>query len=123
MLQQHQPEDFVIATGEQHTVREFVELAGREIGFDIRWQGEGADEKGYDVNTGRCLVEIDPRYLRAAEVPTLLGDPSKARQRLGWSPKTSFVALVSEMMREDLAAARRDELVKRHGFKHYNHNE
>lgn len=123
MLQRDQPEDFVIATGEQHTVREFVELAGKEVGFDIRWQGEGVDERGYDVNTGRCLVEIDPRYLRAAEVPTLLGDSSKARQSLGWSPKTSFATLVSEMMREDLAAARRDELVERHGFKHYRHSE
>jgi GDPmannose 4,6-dehydratase len=123
MLQQGAPEDFVIATGEQHTVREFVTLAAREIGIDLRWQGDGVDEKGYDINTGRCLVEVDPRYFRPAEVETLLGDATKARKKLGWTPRTSFQSLVSEMMVEDLAAARRDELVKKHGFKHYNHNE
>ena len=123
MLQQDRPEDFVIATGEQHTVREFVELAAKEIGIDMRWQGEGADAKGYDIGTGKCLVEVDRRYFRPAEVETLLGDASKAKKKLGWTPKTSFKALVSEMMREDLASARRDELVKQHGFKHYNYNE
>jgi GDPmannose 4,6-dehydratase len=123
MLQQEQPEDFVIATGEQHTVREFVELAAKEIGIDLRWQGDGVDEKGYDINTGRCLVEIDPRYFRPAEVESLLGDATKAKTKLGWTPKTSFSSLVSEMMREDLASARRDELVKQHGFKQYNHHE
>jgi GDPmannose 4,6-dehydratase len=123
MLQQDKPEDFVIATGEQHTVREFVEIAAKEIGIDMRWQGDGVDEKGYDIGTGKCLVEVDPRYFRPAEVETLLGDASKAKQRLGWTPKTSFKSLVTEMMREDLASARRDELVKQHGFKHYNHNE
>jgi len=123
MLQQDKPEDFVIATGEQHTVREFVELAAGEIGIDIRWQGDGPDEKGYDIGTGKCLVEIDARYFRPAEVETLLGDASKAKQKLGWTPKTPFKPLVAEMMSEDLASARRDELVKQHGFKHYNHNE
>jgi GDPmannose 4,6-dehydratase len=123
MLQQDKPEDFVIATGEQHSVREFVELAAKEIGIDIRWQGEGANEKGYDAGTGKCLVEIDPRYFRPAEVESLLGDASRAKKKLGWTPKTSFKTLVTEMMREDLAAARRDELVKQHGFKHYNYNE
>ncbi len=123
MLQQDKPEDFVIATGEQHTVREFVELAAKEIGIDMRWQGDGVDEKGYDIGTGKCLVEVDPRYFRPAEVETLLGDASKAKQRLGWTPKTSFKSLVTEMMREDLTSARRDELVKQHGFRHYNHNE
>ncbi len=123
MLQQDKPEDFVIATGEQHTVREFVELAAKEIGIDMRWQGDGVDEKGYDIGTGKCLVEVDPRYFRPAEVETLLGDASKAKQRLGWTPKTSFKSLVAEMMREDLTSARRDELVKQHGFRHYNHNE
>jgi GDPmannose 4,6-dehydratase len=123
MLQQESPEDFVIATGEQHTVREFVELAAKELGIDMRWQGEGPDEKGYDIGTGKCLVEVDPRYFRPAEVETLLGDASKARKKLGWTPKTSFKDLVSEMAREDLASARRDELVKQHGFKHYNYNE
>jgi GDPmannose 4,6-dehydratase len=81
------------------------------------------DEKGYDIKTGKCLVEVDPRYFRQAEVETLLGDASKAKEQLGWTPKTSFKSLVSEMMREDLASARRDELVKEHGFKHYNYNE
>ena len=116
MLQQESAEDFVIATGEQHTVREFVDLAAKELGIDMRWQGEGADEKGYDIGTGRCLVEVDLRYFRPAEVETLLGDASKARKKLGWTPKTSFKELVSEMAREDLASARRDELVKHHGF-------
>jgi GDPmannose 4,6-dehydratase len=123
MLQQDTPEDFVIATGEQHTVREFVELAAKEIGVDMRWQGDGVDEKGYDIGTGKCLVEVDPRYFRPAEVETLLGDATKAKKKLGWTPKTSFKALVTEMMREDLASARRDDLVKQHGFKHYNHHE
>ena len=98
-------------------------LAAKEIGIDVRWQGDGVDEKGYDVGTGKCLVEVDPRYFRPAEVETLLGDASKAKQKLGWTPKTSFKSLVTEMMREDLASARRDELVKAHGFKHYNYNE
>jgi len=123
MLQQDKPEDFVIASGEQHTVREFVELAAKELGIDMRWQGEGVDEKGYDIGTGKCLVEVDPRYFRPAEVETLLGDASKARKKLGWTPKTSFKELVAEMAREDLASARRDELVKQHGFKHYDYNE
>jgi GDPmannose 4,6-dehydratase len=123
MLQQDKPEDYVIATGEQHTVREFVELAAHEIGIDMRWQGDGVNEKGYDIGTGKCLVEVDPRYFRPAEVETLLGDASKAKRKLGWTPKTSFKELVTEMMREDLASARRDELVKQHGFKHYNYNE
>ena len=123
MLQQDQPEDFVIATGEQHTVREFVELAAREVDIDLRWQGEGVDEKGYDIGTGKCVVEVDPRYFRPAEVESLLGNATKARTKLGWSPKISFRTLVTEMMVEDLAAARRDQLVKKHGFKHYNYNE
>lgn len=123
MLQQETPEDFVIATGEQHSVREFVELAGKEIGIDIRWEGKDADEKGYDVATGKCIVAVDPRYFRPAEVETLLGDPTKAKEKLGWVPKTSFQELVSEMMREDLKEAQRDELVKQHGFKYFNYHE
>ena len=123
MLQQPEPDDFVIATGEQHSVREFVTLAAREVGIDLRWQGEGVDEKGYDIQTGRSVVEVDPRYFRPAEVETLLGDASKAKNKLGWAPKTSFQSLVTEMMVEDIAAAQRDELVKQHGFKHYNHHE
>ena len=123
MLQQDAPEDFVIATGKQHSVREFVELAAKEAGIKVRWEGSGVDEKGYDAATGKCIVEVDPRYFRPAEVETLLGDPSKAREKLGWTPKTSFAELVEEMMREDLKSAQRDELVKLHGFKYFNYNE
>ena len=123
MLQQETPEDFVIATGEQHSVREFVELAAREIGIEIRWEGKDVEEKGYDVATGQCIVAVDPRYFRPSEVETLLGDPSKAKNSLGWVPRTSFQELVSEMMREDMKEAQRDELVKKHGFKYFNHHE
>jgi GDPmannose 4,6-dehydratase len=123
MLQQESPEDFVIATGEQHSVREFVELAAREIDIEIRWVGEGVDEKGYDVHSGKCIVQVDPRYFRPAEVETLLGDAGKAKKKLGWSPKITFNELVSEMMREDMQTARRDELSRKHGFKYFNYHE
>ena len=123
MLQQDVPEDYVIATGEQQSVREFLEVAAKEVNIAIRWEGEGVNEKGYDRATGQCIVEVDPRYFRPAEVETLLGDPAKAYRQLGWSPKTSFAELVTEMMREDLKVAQRDELVKQHGFKHFNYNE
>jgi GDPmannose 4,6-dehydratase len=123
MLQQDEPEDYVIATGEQHSVREFLEVAAKEVDIVIRWEGEGVDEKGYEAATGRCIVEVDPRYFRPAEVETLLGDPSKAYRKLGWSPTTSFIDLVTEMMREDMKTAQRDELVKQHGFQHFNYNE
>ncbi|MGM4961953.1 GDP-mannose 4,6-dehydratase [Tardiphaga sp. 1201_B9_N1_1] len=119
MLQQEQPEDFVIATGEQHSVREFVNLSAAEIGIKIRWEGKGIDEKGYDATSGKCIVAVDPRYFRPAEVDTLLGDPSKAKNKLGWVPKTSFQSLVTEMMQEDLRSAERDELIKRHGFRYF----
>ncbi|MBK5971113.1 MULTISPECIES: GDP-mannose 4,6-dehydratase [Thiorhodovibrio] len=123
MLQQDQPEDFVIATGKQFSVREFVEIAAREIGIDIRWEGKGVDEKGFDEKTGACLVEVDPRYFRPAEVETLLGDPSKAKQKLGWEPEISFAQLVAEMMREDLKEAERDALCNREGYTVLQHNE
>lgn len=123
MLQQEKPEDYVIATGEQHAVREFVEIAAREVGITIRWQGKGIEEKGFDAESGKCLVEVDPRYFRPAEVETLLGDASKAKRNLGWAPKITFHELVREMMQEDLKSAQRDELVKRHGFKHFNYHE
>ncbi len=122
MLQQEKPEDFVIATGIQYSVREFVEAAAEEINLSITWRGEGADEKGYDEK-GKCIVAIDPRYYRPTEVETLLGDASKARILLGWVPKISFKELVAEMIREDLKAAERDELVKRHGFLAYDYHE
>ena len=122
MLQQEKPEDFVIATGEQHSVREFVEAAAAELGMTLRWTGSGVDERGYDEN-GRCIVAVDPRYFRPTEVETLLGDASKAREKLGWQPRTRFAELVSEMVREDLSEAHRDELVKRHGYATRNYHE
>ena len=122
ILQQPQAEDFVVATGEQHSVRDFVTLAGVELGIDIRWKGEGVDEKGFD-QLGNCIVAVDPRYFRPTEVETLLGDGSKARRKLGWSPKTPFKELVAEMAREDLKAAERDELVKKHGYSAYDYHE
>lgn len=123
MLQQATAEDYVIATGEQHSVREFVELAGAEIGMPIEWRGQGVDEQGVDVASGRVVVRVDPRYFRPTEVDTLLGDPSKARRNLGWSAETSFSTLVREMVAADLEAARRDALVAREGYKTYRHHE
>ncbi len=122
MLQQEKPEDFVIATGVQYSVRQFIDAAALEIGMTITWQGSGVDEKGYDAN-GKCIVAVDPRYFRPAEVASLLGDATKAKEKLGWVPKISFNELVSEMMREDLRSAERDELVKKHGYNTYNYNE
>ena len=107
MLQHDTPEDFVIATGEQHSVREFTERAFHEVGIDLRWEGEGVEERGIDINTGRILVEVDPKYFRPAEVETLLGDPTKAKELLGWDPsKTSFEELVRIMVRHDVAYVR-----------------
>ncbi|MEM6461864.1 MAG: GDP-mannose 4,6-dehydratase [Pseudomonadota bacterium] len=122
MLQQDVPEDFVVSTGVQHSVREFVEAAAAELDMQIRWQGEGVDEKGFDQN-GNCIVSVDARYFRPAEVETLLGDASKAREKLGWKPATDFRQLVAEMVREDYKSAERDELVKKHGFNAYTYNE
>ena len=115
MLQQDHPEDFVIATGVQKSVRDFVNAAAAELGMELRWEGSGIDEKGYD-NTGKCRVAVDPRYFRPTEVESLLGDPSKARQKLGWFPRISFTELVAAMVQEDLQIAQRDELVKENGF-------
>ncbi len=121
MLQQEKPEDFVIATGVQYSVRDFVNAAARELGMEIRWEGEGLEEKGYLA--GKVIVAVDPRYFRPTEVETLLGDPSKAKAKLGWTPKISFAELVSEMVREDLKSAERDELVKKHGYKTMDYRE
>ena len=108
ILQHDTPEDFVIATGEMHTVREFAALAFKEAGIELRWEGEGVDEKGIDVATGKVLVEVDPKYFRPAEVEQLLGDPTKARTLLGWNPrKTSFGELVSIMVRHDMEKVKR----------------
>ena len=145
MLQQERPEDFVIATGVQYSVRDFVNAAAKELGMAIRWEGQGVEEKGYLMppspasgrgaggegkrgegaggERGKCIVAVDPRYFRPTEVETLLGDPSKAKAKLGWTPKITFDELVSEMVREDLKAAERDELVKKHGFKAMDYHE
>jgi len=123
MLQQTEPEDFVIATGEQHSVREFVQIAAKELGIEINFEGTGVDEKGYDTKTGKCIVAVDPRYFRPTEVATLLGDPSKAKTKLGWVPRTTFKELVTEMVSEDLKLAKRDELIKKHGFRYYTRRE
>ena len=128
MLQQDQAEDFVIATGVQYSVRDFVSRAAEELGICITWSGKGIDEVGtvHSLPPGkqpRIIVRVDERYFRPTEVETLLGDPSKAKQKLGWSPKTSFSELVSEMVHEDLKSAQRDELVKKHGFCAYDYHE
>ncbi len=140
MLQQEQPEDFVIATGKQFSVRQMVEEAAKGVGIGIRWEGEGVDEVGIVASidshgtkteggaaghpqVGQVIVKVDPRYFRPTEVETLLGDPSKAQQKLGWVPKTTFQELVAEMVHSDLEEARRDELCKHHGFSTYNYHE
>ena len=115
MLQQPAPEDFVIATGQQKSVREFVELAAKELGMTIRWTGSGVEEKGFD-KMGRCVVAVDPRYFRPTEVDNLLGDASKAREKLGWRPKITFSKLVAEMAQEDLREAQCGEILKPHGY-------
>jgi GDPmannose 4,6-dehydratase len=122
MLQQPKPEDFVIATGIQHSVRDFVDLAARKLDMRLKWTGKGLDEKAVD-DTGRVRVAVDPRYFSPAEVESLLGDPSEAKRKLGWSAKVSFEQLVEEMASEDLKAAERDELVKRHGHRPYDFHE
>ena len=122
MLQQEKPEDFVIATGIQYSVRDFVNAAAKEIGMEIEWRGKGADGKGYDAS-GKCIVAVDPRYFRPTEVETLLGDPTKAKAKLGWTPKITFSELVSEMVREDLKSAERDELVRKNGYSVFDYNE
>ena len=122
MLQQEQPEDFVIATGVQHSVREFVSLAAEALGIKIEWHGQGLEEIAVDAS-GAKIVAVDPRYFRPAEVATLLGDPSYAHQRLGWKPVVSFEDLVKEMVEADLTAAKRDQLVKKHGYDAYDYHE
>ena len=126
MLQQDQPEDFVIATGRQHSVRQFVEQAARELGIELAWQGKGVDERGIvlavdgdkapGIVPGQSIIAIDPQYFRPTEVDTLLGDPGKARERLGWEPRTGFAAMVQEMVAHDLDTARRHKLLASHGY-------
>jgi len=131
MLQQEKPEDFVIATGQQYSVRDFVRTAAAEIGIEIEFEGSGVAEIGrvtradpkYKLKPGQVIVRVDPRYFRPTEVETLLGDPTKAKERLGWEPRISFAELVAEMMREDLNTAMRDELIKTHGYRAYDYHE
>ena len=123
ILQQDTPDDFVIATGEQHSVREFVERAGAHLGYDIDWHGQGLDEQGVDRKSGKVLVKVDPRYFRPTEVETLLGDATKARTWLGWQPEVPFEELVREMVEADLDGARRVAHLRQSGFKVPDHHE
>ncbi len=122
MLQQDQPDDFVIATGVQYSVRQFVDTAAKQLDIRITWTGNGVEEIGTDAD-GKVIVKVDPRYFRPTEVETLLGDPTKAKEKLGWVPQTSFEELVSEMVLEDFKSAKRDELVKEHGYAAYDYHE
>ena len=117
MLQQDQPDDFCIATGVQYSVRDFINFAWGHLGKTIIWKGTGLNEKGYDSETNKLIVSVDSRYFRPAEVETLLGDPSKAHKKLGWKPKISLEQMVEEMMEHDINLAKRDALIKKHGFK------
>ena len=123
MLQQDKPDDFCIATGEQYSVRDFVNFAWNHLGKTIRWEGSGLDEKGYDSESGNLIVTVDSRYFRPTEVESLLGDPSKAREKLGWKPKTTVKEMVHEMMENEINVAKRDSLINKHGFKTPDFNE
>jgi len=137
MLQQDEPDDYVIASGIQHSVRDFVERAAGELGINLRWEGEGVNEQGIvhsltdkgeqikvkELKKGDIIVRVDPRYFRPTEVESLLGDPSKAKDELGWEPKITFDELVREMVLADLEVAKRDALVKKHGFRSFNYHE
>jgi GDPmannose 4,6-dehydratase len=123
MLQQDAPEDYVIATGEHYSVREFIEAAAQQLDITIRWEGRGIDEKGIQADTGQIIVAVDPSYFRPTEVQDLLGDASKARQKLGWKPRTTFQELVSDMVEADLKEAHKDYLCLQEGFQTYNHTE
>jgi GDPmannose 4,6-dehydratase len=122
ILQQPLPDDYVIATGKQHSVREFVECAAQQLGMTVKWKGTGVEEKGHDER-GRCVVAVDKRYFRPTEVDSLIGDPSKAREKLGWKSKVSFQELVAEMVQQDLELAKRDALVRSSGFRAVHHYE
>lgn len=123
MLQQEVPEDFVIATGRQHSVREFITIAAKKLDIEIQWKGHGIDEQGIDKATGKVIVAIDPHFFRPSEVETLLGDATKAHQKLGWKPKITFDELVEDMIKADFEQAKADLLLKEHGYKHYNYFE
>ena len=123
MLQQEEPDDFCIATGMQYSVRDFANYAWSFLDKKIRWEGEGINEKGYDMETGKLIIAVDPRYFRPTEVENLLGDPTKAKEKLGWEIKFSFEEMVREMMENDLSLAKRDSLIKEHGFRAMDYNE
>jgi GDPmannose 4,6-dehydratase len=123
MLQQDEPDDFVIATGKQYSVRDFARMTAEELGIPLRFEGVGIEEKGYHAGTGDCIVAVDPRYFRPTEVATLLGDPTKARERLGWQPRITIGEMVSEMVQSDLREAERDALCKSQGFTIFDYNE
>ncbi len=123
MLQQDHPEDFVIATGKQYSVRDFVNIAAKELNIEISWKGKGVDEKGFDKKTNNQIVAVDPKYFRPTEVESLLGDPLKAKQKLGWEPEITFQELVTEMVQQDLIEAKKDHLCQTHGFNTFNYNE
>jgi GDPmannose 4,6-dehydratase len=123
MLQQDSPDDFCIATGVQYSVRDFVNFAWGHLNRSLRWEGDGINEKGFDTETGELIVSVDPRYFRPTEVEELLGDPSKAKEKLGWEPEVTLEEMVSEMMQNDINIAKRDALVKKHGFKAPNFHE
>ncbi len=121
MLQQDEPEDYVIATGEHFSVRQFIEIAAQQLDISIRWEGEGVDEKGINEKTGQLMVAVDPRYFRPTEVPDLLGDAGKAREKLGWKPRIAFEQLVAEMVESDMQEAQKDYLCQLEGFQTFNH--
>ena len=123
ILQQPEPEDYVIATGQQHSVRELIEVAAAQLDMRLAWEGTGAEEQGVDAATGKPIVAIDSRYYRPAEVDTLLGDASKARQKLGWEPQIGFEQLVAEMVAADLKEAEKDTYVRKKGFRIYGNAE
>jgi GDPmannose 4,6-dehydratase len=123
MLQQSEPDDYVVATGKQVSVRDFVEMAFREIGVQIEWRGTGVEEEGLDAKTGAVRVAVDPRYFRPTEVETLLGDPTKAKEKLGWTARTSLSVMVKEMVADDLNGAEKDEMLRREGFQTFNYYE
>ncbi|HHD82824.1 MAG TPA: GDP-mannose 4,6-dehydratase [Bacteroidetes bacterium] len=123
MLQQEEPDDFVIATGKQHSVKEVIETAGKQLGISIRWEGNGVEEKGINEENNKMIVAVDPGYFRPTEVDNLLGDASKAREKLGWEPRISFGQLISEMVDEDMKEAQKDNLCRQEGYKTYDHFE
>ena len=123
MLQQQEPEDFVIATGKQHSVKDVIETSARQLGISIHWEGKGVEEKGINEENNKTIVAVDAGYFRPTEVDNLLGDASKAKEKLGWEPRISFEQLISEMVTEDMKEAQKDNLCRQEGYKTYDHFE